>query len=63
MIDILNKEEKEKLYEFRGKQFYCKPSIVKHLNFALALNRSHERYEEIESTATTKGRNSKGSDS
>ena len=37
----------EKLYKFRGKQFNCKPSTIQQLNFALAYNRSNERYEEV----------------
>jgi hypothetical protein len=47
MIPIMNKGEGEKLYTFRGKTFYCKPSIIQQLNYALALNRSNERYEEV----------------
>lgn len=34
----------EKLYSFRGKTFYSNPKTISVLNYALALNRSSERY-------------------
>lgn len=39
-------EEKpdDKLYVFRGKEFFCDPRTIAKLNYALALNRSNERY-------------------
>ena len=49
------KQEEEKLYEFRGKQFYCKPSTIQQLNLALAYNRSNERYEEVKQSTARKG--------
>lgn len=38
-----------KLYTFRGKTFECNEKIIQQLNYALALNRSKERYEEVKS--------------
>lgn len=38
---------KEELYSFRGKEFYCDAETIRHLNYALALNHSSERYEKI----------------
>jgi hypothetical protein len=38
-----------KLYTFRGKIFECSEKIIQKLNYALALNRSKERYEEVKS--------------
>ena len=38
---------KQELYTFRGKTFPCDASIIKQLNYALALNRSNERYEKV----------------
>ena len=43
----LGLSDEENLYEFRGKQFHCKPSTIQQLNLALAYNRSNERYEEV----------------
>jgi len=37
----------EKTYTFRGKTFSANPATVKELNYALALNRSTERYVEV----------------
>lgn len=42
MIQFEN--DKEKLYKFRGKTFPASPATIKQLNYALALNRSSERY-------------------
>lgn len=39
--------DEENLYEFRGKQFHCKPSTIQQLNLALIYNRSNERYEQV----------------
>ena len=38
---------KIKLYTFRGKTFECSERVIQQLNFALAYNRSKERYEEV----------------
>jgi hypothetical protein len=38
---------KQELYTFRGKTFYSDERIIKQLNYALALNRSTERYEKV----------------
>ncbi len=54
---------KNKLYKFRDKVFDCSERIIQQLNFALALNRSKERYEEVKPNPTIKSRNRKGSDS
>lgn len=35
----------EQLYKFRGKKFLCDEYTIRQLNYALALNRSQERYE------------------
>ncbi|MEN9512541.1 MAG: hypothetical protein RJB16_301 [Bacteroidota bacterium] len=59
MIDGMS----NKLYTFRGKVFECSDAIIRQLNFALALNRSNERYEEVKPDTTTESRNRKGSDS
>ncbi len=61
MIDGTNNESK--WYKFRGKVFECTESIIRQLNYALALNRSHERYEEVKSNTTAKSRKGKGSNS
>ena len=34
----------EELYVFRGKEFFGDPRTIAQLNYALALNRSNERY-------------------
>jgi hypothetical protein len=39
--------ETEKWYRFRGKTFLASPATIKQLNYALALNRSPERYEQV----------------
>lgn len=36
--------KQEKLYEFRGKIFPCDEKTIHQLNYALALNKSKERY-------------------
>ena len=46
------KNEKQKLYTYQGKVFYCNSSIIQKLNIALAYNRSKERYEEVKSGTT-----------
>ncbi len=38
---------KIKLYTFRGKTFECSEWVIRQLNYALALNHSNERYEEV----------------
>jgi hypothetical protein len=38
---------KQELYTFRGKTFYSDEWTIKQLNYALALNRSTERYEKV----------------
>ena len=38
---------KEKTYKFQGKTFKCDPRTIQKLNYALALNRLTERYEEV----------------
>lgn len=38
---------KQELYTFRGKIFYCDAVTIGQLNYALALNRSNERYEKV----------------
>ena len=45
---------KQKLYEFRGNQFKCDEHTVNQLNYALALNRSEERYVEVKKTKNKK---------
>jgi hypothetical protein len=35
---------KQELYVFRGKEFFCDAQTITQLNYALALNRSRERY-------------------
>jgi hypothetical protein len=50
-----------KLYTFRGKIFECSQKIIQQLNYALALNRSKERYEEVKPDTTTKSRKHKES--
>lgn len=47
---------KEELYSFRGKTFYCDAETIRHLNYALALNRSAERYEKVDSGSATSGK-------
>lgn len=37
-----------KKYTFRGKTFECDPKTIAQMNYALALNRSQERYEEVQ---------------
>jgi hypothetical protein len=61
MTDGMKSESK--WYKFRGKVFECTESIIRQLNYALALNRSSERYEEVKPNTKTKSRNRKGSDS
>jgi hypothetical protein len=39
--------EKKELYTFRGKTFPCDSWTIQQLNFALALNRSKERYKKV----------------
>jgi hypothetical protein len=56
MIDGMNSENK--WYKFRGKIFECSDIIIRQLNYALALNRSNERYEEVKSSTKRKSRNS-----
>ena len=41
-------QTEEKEYKFRGKKFTCSPATVAKLNYALALNRSEERYTLVE---------------
>lgn len=38
---------KEKTYKFRRKTFAADPRTIQELNYALALNRSDERYVEV----------------
>lgn len=45
---------KEKLYEFRGKQFMCDAWTINQLNYALALNHSEERYVLVKKTKSKK---------
>ena len=52
-------KNESKWYKFRGKVFECSESIIRQLNYALALNRSHERYEEVKPDTATKSRDSK----
>jgi hypothetical protein len=59
MIDGM--KGKNKWYKFRGKVFECSDAIIRQLNFALALNRSNERYEEVKPDTTTKSRKRKES--
>lgn len=40
-------QTQEKQYSFRGKTFFCDPKTIQQLNYALALNRSNERYVEV----------------
>lgn len=47
MTTTPNKTEGEKMYTYQGKTFYSHPEIIQQLNYALALNRSLERYEEV----------------
>lgn len=56
-------DRKEKLYKFRGKEFYSNPEVIRYLNYALALNRCKERYEEVKSTTKRSSRKSKKIDS
>ncbi len=35
-------------YTFRGKEFYCDEDTIFQLNYALALNKSKERYERVD---------------
>ncbi len=46
---------KEKLYEYRGKQFMADEWTIKQLNYALALNRSDERYTLVKKPKKTNG--------
>lgn len=39
--------EKKELYTFQGKTFLCDSWTIQQLNFALALNRSKERYKKV----------------
>ena len=55
------KAEEQKLYTFRGKTFPCNPKTIQKLNLALAYNQSKERYEEVESSATSESGKSKRS--
>ena len=57
MIDGTNNDIK--LYTFREKTFECSKKIIRQLNLALAYNQSKERYEEVKSNTTTKGRDRK----
>ena len=36
-----------KKYKYKGKTFACEEHTIKHLNYALALNYSNERYVEV----------------
>lgn len=47
MTPTTNKNEGEKMYTYQGKTFYSHPEIIQQLNYALALNQSTERYEEV----------------
>lgn len=47
MTDGTEKTTKQELYTFRGKTFYSDARTIKQLNYALALNRSTERYEKV----------------
>ena len=45
---IQNTQSEEKEYKFRGKKFMSSPAIIAQLNYALALNKSEERYTLVE---------------
>lgn len=45
----------EQLYEFRGKQFMSDEQTIRQLNYALALNRSEERYVLVKTSKKTDG--------
>jgi hypothetical protein len=45
MINIINL--KQEWYKFKGKTFLCDAWTIQTLNYALALNRSKERYIKI----------------
>jgi hypothetical protein len=44
----------EELYTFRGKTFYSDAWTIKQLNYALALNKSTERYEKVNTRTDSK---------
>ena len=46
---------KERLYKFRGKTFMCDQWTINQLNYALALNRSEERYVLVKNAKTENG--------
>jgi len=54
MIHITD-QPKERLYEYRGKQFKCDERTIAALNYALALNGSEERYVLVTKTKKTNG--------
>lgn len=43
-MQTVNKNTKEQTYTFRGRTFKCDAATIRSLNYALALNRSSERY-------------------
>lgn len=47
MNDLTLSSQEIKSYMFRGKRIESKPDTIKQLNYALALNRSPDRYVEI----------------
>jgi hypothetical protein len=59
MKEILNTADRppENLYEFRGKLFMCDEWTIAQLNFALACNRSDERYIRIDKNPKKDGNN------
>jgi len=47
-INGTEERPKQELYTFRDKTFYSDEWTIKQLNYALALNRSNERYEKVQ---------------
>lgn len=39
-----NDKQRQELYIFQGKEFFCDARTIAQLNYALALNRYEERY-------------------
>jgi hypothetical protein len=47
MTTVTEKTPKQELYTFRDKTFYSDEWTIRQLNYALALNRSTEKYEKV----------------
>jgi hypothetical protein len=60
---ITSPNSKQHLYTFRGAEFMSDEETIRQLNYALALNRSTERYEKVKPKPTRKSKRSTSDDS